>query len=130
MVRIDGDYHPMNTKERAACGVLCVCMMVSVLSGVALIYLTVIIYIPAQKELASGFGESSVMCTTIEKRKIKVNFVIPRNFQSISYNKEVNLRGTSKRANGTPAPNGASLKAGAIVLISTSRSGPTDRIWC
>ena len=60
----------MSTRERAVCGTLCLCLAVSVMSSVALVYLTVIIYLPAQRELRSGIGETSVMCTTIEHKKI------------------------------------------------------------
>ena len=60
----------MDHRERAVCGTLCLCLAVSVMSGVALVYLTVIIYLPAQRELQSGIGETSVMCTTIERKKI------------------------------------------------------------
>ena len=57
-------------KEKAVCGTLCMCLAVSVMSAVALVYLTVIIYLPAQRELQSGIRDSSVMCTTIEKKDI------------------------------------------------------------
>lgn len=60
----------MERRERAACTTLCMCLAVSVLSAVALVYLTVIIYLPAQRELTSGIGEASVMCTTIQRKKI------------------------------------------------------------
>ena len=57
-------------KDKAVCGTLCMCLAVSVMSAVALVYLTVIIYLPAQRELQSGIRDSSVMCTTIEKKDI------------------------------------------------------------
>ena len=60
----------MTYRERAVCSTLCMCLACAVLSAVALVYLTVIIYLPAQRELESGIGETSVMCTTIEKRNI------------------------------------------------------------
>ena len=60
----------MNPRERAVCSTLCLCLAVSVMSAVALVYLTVIIYLPAQRELRAGIGETSVMCTTIEHKKI------------------------------------------------------------
>ena len=63
------------TPEKAVCGTLCLCLAVSVLSAVALIYLTVIIYLPAQRELRSGIGEKSVMCTTIEHKKISDDII-------------------------------------------------------
>ena len=82
----------MSARERAICSSLCFCLALSVLSGVAMIYLSVIIYIPSQREILSGFNEVgwleslilsswrlrkfpvdlqvSVMCTTVEKRRI------------------------------------------------------------
>lgn len=65
------EFHYMNRKERAACGTLCICLALSVMSAVALIYLSVIIYLPAHREMESGFGEVSVMCTTIERREVE-----------------------------------------------------------
>ena len=44
---------------------------VAVLSTVSIIYLSVIIYLPAKRELESGIGETPVMCTTIESRTIE-----------------------------------------------------------
>ena len=67
------EYKMMSGRERAICSTVCLCLGLSVMSAVALIYLTVIIYVPTQKELASGIGETSVMCTTIEKRPIHGN---------------------------------------------------------
>ena len=63
------------TPEKAVCGTLCLCLAVSVLSAVALIYLTVIIYLPAQRELKSGIGETPVMCTTTEHKKISDDII-------------------------------------------------------
>ena len=40
------------------------------LSAVSIIYLSVIIYLPAKRELESGIGETPVMCTTVEDRRI------------------------------------------------------------
>ena len=42
----------------------------AVLSAVSIIYLSVIIYLPAKRELESGIGETPVMCTTVEDRRI------------------------------------------------------------
>ena len=52
-----GDLTMMSTRERAICSSLCFCLALSVLSGVAMIYLSVIIYIPSQREILSGFNE-------------------------------------------------------------------------
>ena len=40
------------------------------LSTVSIIYLSVIIYLPAKRELESGIGETPVMCQTMERRRI------------------------------------------------------------
>ena len=50
------EYRAMSRRERALCGTLCLCLGAAVMSSVALVYLTVIIYLPAQRELSSGFG--------------------------------------------------------------------------
>lgn len=46
------------------CGTICLCQMTLVLSSVALVYLTVAIYVPSTRALKSGIVESPVMCTT------------------------------------------------------------------
>ena len=53
----DPDMKMMSARERAICSSLCFCLALSVLSGVAMIYLSVIIYIPSQREILSGFNE-------------------------------------------------------------------------
>ena len=60
----DSDLSMMSTRERAICSSLCFCLALSVLSGVAMIYLSVIIYIPSQREMLSGFNEvgRSISC--------------------------------------------------------------------
>ena len=63
-------YRKRSRKERAVCGTLCLCLALSVMSAVAMVYLTVIIYLPSQRELMSGIGETSVMCTTKERRQV------------------------------------------------------------
>ena len=55
---------------RAICGTLCLCQALAVLSAVSIIYLSVIIYLPAKREMESGIGETPVMCTTVEDRQI------------------------------------------------------------
>ena len=52
----------MSARERAICSSLCFCLALSVLSGVAMIYLSVIIYIPSQREILSGFNEVGWSC--------------------------------------------------------------------
>ena len=44
---------------------------VAVLSAVAMIYLSVIIYLPSKRELDSGIVEQPVMCTTTERHHIE-----------------------------------------------------------
>merc|ERR1711971_4200 len=53
----------MEKRERAVCGTLCLCLAIAVMSTVALVYLTVIIYLPSQREMTSGMNEVPVMCT-------------------------------------------------------------------
>ena len=55
---------------RAICGTLCLCQALAVLSAVSIIYLSVIIYLPAKREMESGIGETPVICTTVEDRQI------------------------------------------------------------
>lgn len=70
MAREQSQYTKMSGKERAVCSTLCMCLALSVMSAVALVYLSVIIYLPASRELESGIGEVSVMCITKEMQKI------------------------------------------------------------
>lgn len=65
----------MEKRERAVCTTLCLCLAVAVLSTVALVYLTVIIYIPTQREMSAGINEIPVMCTTTERKVIKDDIV-------------------------------------------------------
>lgn len=46
------------------CGTICICQMTFVLSSVALVYLTVAIYMPSSRAFQSGISEVPVMCTT------------------------------------------------------------------
>ena len=64
-------YTMMTGRERAVCSTLCMCLALSVMSAVALVYLSVIIYLPASRELQSGIGDVSVMCITKEMQLIK-----------------------------------------------------------
>ncbi|KAF7994075.1 hypothetical protein HCN44_011344 [Aphidius gifuensis] len=47
------------------CGTICLCQMTVVLSSVALVYLTVAVYMPSTRAFASGITPVPVMCTTI-----------------------------------------------------------------
>lgn len=51
-------------QDNRICGVICVCQMTLVLSSVALVYLTVAIYMPSTRVFKSGIDEVPVMCTT------------------------------------------------------------------
>lgn len=58
---------PQDTK---ICGTICICQMTAVLSSVALVYLTVAIYMPSSRAMSSGISEVPVMCTTIRAANI------------------------------------------------------------
>ena len=59
----------MQGPEKVVCCTLCLCMAVAVLSSCSLVYLTFIVYLPAQKELMSGLLDRPVMCTTEERKE-------------------------------------------------------------
>lgn len=52
---------PQNTK---ICGTICMCQMTAVLSCVALVYLSVAIYMPYMRATSSGMAPHPIMCTT------------------------------------------------------------------
>nr|XP_045581494.1 uncharacterized protein LOC123745217 isoform X2 [Procambarus clarkii] len=58
------------TAEKQICLGICVCQMVAILSGVSLLYLTVIVIIPSKDELAMGFKMTPIMCTTVEAKDL------------------------------------------------------------
>lgn len=51
-------------QDKRICGGICLCQLTVVLSCVALVYLTVAIYIPAHKAFNSGFESTPVTCQT------------------------------------------------------------------
>ncbi|VVC34136.1 Hypothetical protein CINCED_3A000542 [Cinara cedri] len=51
-------------QDTRICGTICVCQMTAVLSSVAIVYLTVAIYMPTMREFQSGISENPVICTT------------------------------------------------------------------
>ncbi|KAL7637832.1 UNVERIFIED_CONTAM: hypothetical protein RMT77_011444 [Armadillidium vulgare] len=55
----------MTADKKICCGIM-VCQMTAILSGVALMYLSVIVVIPSMKELEFNFHEGPIMCTTIK----------------------------------------------------------------
>ncbi|XP_037082424.1 uncharacterized protein LOC119103081 [Pollicipes pollicipes] len=52
--------------ERRLCNAICLCQLVSILSGVALIYLCFIVIKPSQETLAAEFESTPAVCTTLE----------------------------------------------------------------
>lgn len=51
-------------QDTRICGTICLCQMTLVLSSVAIVYLTVAIYVPSTRAMKSGISEEPVMCTT------------------------------------------------------------------
>ncbi|XP_063238314.1 uncharacterized protein LOC134539892 [Bacillus rossius redtenbacheri] len=51
-------------QDNRICGTICVCQMTAVLSSVALVYLTVAVYMPTLRAFQSGVSEVPAMCTT------------------------------------------------------------------
>uniref|UniRef100_A0A1Q3FMA6 Putative conserved plasma membrane protein n=1 Tax=Culex tarsalis TaxID=7177 RepID=A0A1Q3FMA6_CULTA len=51
-------------QDSGICGVICICQLTFVLSTVAIVYLTVAIYMPSSRAFKSGIDETPVMCTT------------------------------------------------------------------
>ncbi|KAI8437778.1 hypothetical protein MSG28_012009 [Choristoneura fumiferana] len=51
-------------QDQKICGTICICQMTAVLSAVALVYLTVAIYMPYTRATASGIDPTPIMCTT------------------------------------------------------------------
>lgn len=51
-------------QDNRICGTICICSMTAVLSSVAIVYLTVAIYMPYTRAIASGIDPVPIMCTT------------------------------------------------------------------
>lgn len=51
-------------QDNRICGTICICQMTAVLSSVALVYLTVAVYMPTLRAFESGISEVPEMCTT------------------------------------------------------------------
>ncbi|KAF5303221.1 hypothetical protein FQR65_LT08301 [Abscondita terminalis] len=51
-------------QDNRICGTICLCQMTLVLSSVAIVYLTVAVYVPFTRAFQSGITEQPVMCTT------------------------------------------------------------------
>ncbi|KAK7062953.1 hypothetical protein SK128_018661 [Halocaridina rubra] len=52
--------------EKHICLSICICQMTAILSGVSLLYLAVIVVIPAKNELSLNFNRNPIMCTTTQ----------------------------------------------------------------
>ncbi|XP_027216318.1 uncharacterized protein [Penaeus vannamei] len=61
------------TAEKKICFSICICQMTAILSGVALLYLAVIVVIPSKDELALNFHTTPIMCTTITAKDISAS---------------------------------------------------------
>ncbi|MCL4158470.1 UNVERIFIED_CONTAM: hypothetical protein GTU68_060521 [Idotea baltica] len=59
----------MGAAKQICCGIM-LCQMTAILSGVALMYLTVIVVLPSAKELEYDFYNEPVMCTTTKANDI------------------------------------------------------------
>lgn len=55
-------------QDNRICGTICICQMVLVISCVAIVYLTVAVYIPTYKAHTGKIDETPVMCTTVTTR--------------------------------------------------------------
>ena len=60
------------TSDKKLCASIMLCQMTAILSGVALLYLAVIVVIPSKKELELGFLETPIMCTTVKAEDINL----------------------------------------------------------
>ena len=56
----------MTPSEQRICISIGLCIVVMVLSGVSLIYLTVFKYMPAHKALTAGIMPQTVVCRTVQ----------------------------------------------------------------
>lgn len=61
--------------EKQLCGIIMLCQMTAILSGVSMLYLSVIVIIPSKNELLMGISMSPIMCSTIqtENNNLKTN---------------------------------------------------------
>lgn len=59
-------------QDSKICGTICLCQMTAVLSSVALVYLTVAIYMPSLRAFESGIIETPVMCTTVKNNTVEI----------------------------------------------------------
>lgn len=53
-------------QDRRICGSICFCQLTVVASCVALVYLTVVIYLPSHRAFTSGIDPVPVMCQTVD----------------------------------------------------------------
>ncbi|KAF2364788.1 hypothetical protein FHG87_004465, partial [Trinorchestia longiramus] len=59
--------------EKKLCAGIMLCQMTAILSGVALLYLAVIVVIPSKEELGLGFSTTPIMCTTVQAEDISLH---------------------------------------------------------
>lgn len=52
-------------QDKRICGFICICQLTVVISCVAIVYLSVAIYMPSYKAFQSGFEADTVMCQTV-----------------------------------------------------------------
>ncbi|XP_037078752.1 uncharacterized protein LOC119099785 isoform X2 [Pollicipes pollicipes] len=62
-----------NGLEKRLCNCICLCQLVSILSGVALLYLSVIVVSPSKQTLDAEFESTPVVCTTLENMRNSTN---------------------------------------------------------
>ncbi|KAF2879182.1 hypothetical protein ILUMI_26982 [Ignelater luminosus] len=58
-------------QDNRICGTICLCQMTLVLSSVAIVYLTVAVYVPFTRAFQSGITEQPVMCTTTRNMSVE-----------------------------------------------------------
>ena len=63
------------TMEKNLCRIIMICQMTAILSGVAMLYLAVIVIIPSKNELAMGISIVPIMCSTVsmDNRNLETN---------------------------------------------------------
>lgn len=60
-----------NSFEKRICNCICGLQLVSILSGVSLLYLSVIVVMPSKRTLDAQFNETEFVCTTLSNKSTK-----------------------------------------------------------
>ena len=60
------------TLEKKLCCLVMLCQMTAILSGVAMLYLAVIVIIPSKTELQMGISISPIMCSTVHMENVNL----------------------------------------------------------